>query len=136
MKSTMKISYSEIIRAISCIAIVCNIGILRAFSFEMFTSGYSLRYLTVLITIFVIPLTKFNNRYWNRSVIAIELFMVLELFISTLRYDQSIGNITRQNIHVFYYLLVLPLICVNERSFRRIVKFLVIVTVLTLVSSR
>lgn len=133
MKSTMKISYSEIIRAISCIAIVCNIGILRAFSFEMFTSGYSLRYLTVLITIFVIPLTKFNNRYWNRSVIAIELFMVLELFISTLRYDQSIGNITRQNIHVFYYLLVLPLICVNERSFRRIVKFLVIVTVLTLV---
>ena len=132
MKRTQKITKSDIIRVIAYIIIVCNIGILRVFNVEMFTSGYSLRYITVFLAILILPFIRYKNKYWNRSVVVIELLMVMELFLSKFSYNQSVGNLIRQNIHIFYYLLILPLITVNERNIRKIVRFLIIITIATM----
>lgn len=114
--------------------IVLNIGILRIFGWEIFNRNYPFRYLTCVL-IYLMLLIKLPNitNYWKISLAFILSVMFCELIFSKVYYDESMVNIFKQNTHVWYYLILIPLLGIdNQKKRENIFKFIIVLTVSTL----
>lgn len=130
----MKLYKSDITYILLCLTVIFNIGIMRVVGGEFFGKSYPFRYLTIAITILMLAIVlSRTDKYWTTVIISIAFLMSVELIISTFTYNERFLKIFRQNIHVWYYLILIPLLSIgNHVQMKKILKFITYLVLLTL----